>query len=71
MLADAFLVRMVYQASMETTVCCPYCFEFVTLWLDPSDLGELVIDCEVCCRPWRVIVALVDGELVLTVERAQ
>lgn len=56
---------------MEKTICCPYCFELVTIWLDPSDLGELVIDCEVCCRPWLLVVSLEGGELVVSVERAQ
>jgi hypothetical protein len=34
--------------------------------------GELVQDCEVCCRPWRMLVRRRrDGSPVVTVERAQ
>jgi len=35
---------------------CPYCGEFVTIFIDPSG-GEsqtYVEDCPVCCRPWVV-----------------
>lgn len=37
-------------------VTCPWCFESVELVVEPDLLGEMVIDCEVCCRPWRVTV---------------
>ena len=36
----------------EVTVQCPWCFEFVLIWVDPQAQGEMVQDCEVCCRPW-------------------
>ena len=38
------------------TLQCPYCFETLTLWLAPDDVGEMVTDCEVCCRPWQLVV---------------
>jgi hypothetical protein len=38
-------------------VTCPWCFESVELAVEPDLLGETVIDCEVCCRPWLVTVA--------------
>lgn len=43
-------------------VSCPYCGESVELLLDPTggSYQEYVEDCEVCCRPWSVRVA-VDG----------
>ena len=37
-------------------VTCPWCFESVEMVVEPDLLGEMVIDCEVCCRPWRVTV---------------
>lgn len=37
---------------MEHQIQCPYCFEVLTVWLDPMSRGEMVRDCEVCCRPW-------------------
>jgi hypothetical protein len=46
------------------TIQCPYCFETMTLWLPPDDLGEMVTDCEVCCRPWELEIWLdEEGEL--------
>lgn len=43
-------------AGDEVTVRCPYCGEAVELLLDPMVEGELVQDCEVCCRPWSVVI---------------
>lgn len=37
-------------------VTCPWCFERVELWIDASERGTFVQDCDVCCRPWRVVV---------------
>ena len=41
-------------------VDCPWCGEIVELLIDPSggDSQDYVEDCEVCCRPWHVSVAL-------------
>jgi hypothetical protein len=35
---------------------CPYCGEWVTLFIDPGGGEEQVYveDCPVCCRPWTV-----------------
>lgn len=44
-------------------VQCPWCFEFVELVIDPETEGSYVEDCEVCCRPWRIVVAR-DGDRV-------
>lgn len=54
------------------TVICPYCFEVVEVYVDPETVGELVQDCDVCCNPWRLLVARsAQGELSLQAERAQ
>lgn len=37
-------------------VDCPYCGESVEIAIESDLAGEMVWDCEVCCRPWRVIV---------------
>ena len=53
-------------------VQCPYCFETVEVWLEPDVEGEMVMDCEVCCNPWRVRVSRdFDGEPTYSVDRAQ
>ncbi|HUH01647.1 MAG TPA: CPXCG motif-containing cysteine-rich protein [Kofleriaceae bacterium] len=52
-------------------VQCPYCFEWVELWVDPDTAGSFVEDCSVCCRPWQVSAARdADGALLVTVARA-
>jgi hypothetical protein len=54
------------------TVTCPYCFEVLELHVDPDSTGEMVQDCDVCCRPWAVRVSRdEEGELMVTVDRAQ
>ena len=42
----------------DTTVSCPYCGETTQISLDYGSgaVQEYVEDCEVCCRPWRVLV---------------
>jgi hypothetical protein len=53
-------------------VQCPYCFENVDVYIDPETQGELVQDCDVCCRPWVLHVSRGgDGSLVVHASRAQ
>lgn len=53
-------------------VVCPYCFETLEVYVDPESRGELIRDCDVCCRPWRLYVARSeDGDLLLQADRAQ
>lgn len=40
----------------KVEVTCPYCFERVTLGIEPDVHGRMVQDCEVCCNPWHVTV---------------
>jgi hypothetical protein len=46
-------------AETEALVVCPYCAEEVEIALDPGSgaTQEYVEDCQVCCQPWRVVVA--------------
>jgi hypothetical protein len=56
----------------ETMVTCPYCFETQLLVVDPETSGEMIQDCDVCCRPWLVRVARdADGDLVVEIAAAQ
>jgi Cysteine-rich CPXCG len=43
-----------------TLVSCPYCGQSVELLIDAGGgpLQEYVEDCEICCQPWSVRVAL-------------
>jgi hypothetical protein len=53
-------------------VRCPYCREWVELYVDPDTAGDYIEDCEVCCQPWSVRVARdEDGRLQVAVSRAQ
>jgi hypothetical protein len=55
----------------EATVLCPYCGEINEIGLDPGGglRQEYVEDCQVCCRPWKVLVNyLPDGSAVVSVE---
>jgi hypothetical protein len=60
-------------ADLEAEVQCPHCGEPVVIALDPAggDEQEYVEDCQVCCRPWRVVVTYgADGQAVVSVEEA-
>ena len=53
------------------TVLCPYCGELNEIALDPGSgtEQEYTEDCQVCCRPWRVLVTyLPDGSAEVAVE---
>jgi hypothetical protein len=45
-------------AELEAVVWCPYCGEMNEIALDPGSgtHQEYVEDCQVCCRPWLVVV---------------
>ncbi|MDX1809189.1 MAG: CPXCG motif-containing cysteine-rich protein [Sulfurospirillaceae bacterium] len=48
----------------ERTITCPYCWESISLYLEP-DIGEesitVVEDCYVCCSPIEITYAARDG----------
>jgi hypothetical protein len=52
------------------TVTCPYCGEDVEIYIEADVKGTFVQDCEVCCNPWRVRLANVDGARDIRVMRA-
>ncbi|NNE17097.1 MAG: CPXCG motif-containing cysteine-rich protein [Myxococcales bacterium] len=57
---------------MEDTaeLTCPYCFEQVEVYVDPQTEGQLIRDCDVCCRPCALHVSRsIDGELFVLVSR--
>ncbi len=54
-----------------TRVQCPYCFEWVEIQIEPDLSGEMVFDCEVCCRPWAVHITWDGGQPRVVVRRAQ
>ncbi|KIG16271.1 hypothetical protein DB30_04731 [Enhygromyxa salina] len=52
-------------------VSCPWCGEQQELWVDPATTGQMVQDCDVCCRPWQVHVSRDElGQLQVHVERS-
>lgn len=54
----------------QFVVQCPYCGEFVEIYLELDVRGSFVQDCEVCCNPWRIRVTREDGERRVDVARA-
>tara|TARA_B100000795_G_scaffold187708_1_gene142783 strand:- start:223 stop:411 length:189 start_codon:yes stop_codon:yes gene_type:complete len=47
----------------EETIICPYCWESITLLVDPSESQLYTEDCFVCCRP-ILVRSDVNGEYV-------
>lgn len=43
---------------------CPYCWEEISMLLDPSVTATYVEDCEVCCNPIQVSTRFEAGDLV-------
>ena len=72
--SDCDFVVLLSSNAMDDTalLTCPYCFENVEVYIDPQSEGELIRDCDVCCRPWSLQVSRgVDGELFVRASRAQ
>ena len=46
-------------------ITCPYCWERFSISAEPEtgDSQELVVDCEICCRPIRVVLTIEDGRM--------
>jgi hypothetical protein len=48
----------------EHSFPCPFCWQTITILLDMSvSQQDMVQDCEVCCRPMRIVYSVRDGEL--------
>ena len=52
---------------IELEVACPYCGEWVEIAFEEDLLGEMVWDCEVCCRPWSLNLRAYAGEIQVEV----
>lgn len=49
----------------ERTFTCPYCWEQISVFLDPSVREqEYIEDCEVCCRPMNIRYRARNGRIV-------
>ena len=42
---------------------CPYCWEEISMLLDPSASQTYIEDCEVCCNPITITTVFEHGEL--------
>jgi hypothetical protein len=71
--ACAYVILAGYPERVEDTVRvrCPYCRDWIDLYVDPDTTGTFVEDCAVCCRPWTVTVERDAGRLRVQVSRAQ
>lgn len=47
----------------EQSVTCPYCWETITLLIDPTESQIYTEDCFVCCRP-ILVDAQIDDDLI-------
>lgn len=44
---------------------CPYCWEQISMLLDPSvDVQSYIEDCEICCNPIAIQLTFASGSLV-------
>jgi len=48
---------------MQATVACLYCGEDNTVFIDETagEEQQYVEDCQVCCKPWQVVISLGRG----------
>lgn len=49
---------------IEREIGCPFCAETITLLVDTSaGSQDYIEDCQVCCRPIRILLAADGGEI--------
>ena len=50
---------------IEKNFSCPYCWQYISMVLDPYDEQcEYIEDCEVCCRPIEIRYKIIEDTLV-------
>ena len=50
--------------SIEHYFTCPYCWQRISMLVDPSESEQVYIeDCEVCCRPIQIQAVVEEGEV--------
>ncbi len=50
---------------IEHFFTCPYCWEKISMLLDPDMNGEKYVeDCQVCCNPIEIVFKIVDAKVV-------
>ena len=57
----------------EASVQCPWCWEYITVLVDPSAGDQAYVeDCSVCCRPIELSVAVAtDGTVTVGAGREE
>ena len=48
---------------LEESITCPFCWEVITLLIDPSESQTYTEDCFVCCRPILVETSFAGDEV--------
>ena len=49
---------------IEHFFTCPYCWETVSMLLDPDMSEEAYVeDCQVCCNPMEITFIMIEGKL--------
>ncbi len=50
---------------LEHFFTCPYCWEQISMLLDPDMSGEVYVeDCQVCCNPIEIEFMIEEGRLI-------
>lgn len=52
------------EEPLEYDFSCPYCWEMISMLLEPTPEGQVYVeDCEVCCNPIEIRFRGEDGEI--------
>lgn len=55
----------IHFAEAEYFFTCPYCWQQISMMIDPSiSRQEYIEDCEVCCNPIEIRYVIEDGQIV-------
>jgi len=54
-----------FTSHMEHFFSCPYCWQEISMVLDPAVKSQTYVeDCEVCCHPIQIRYSFEDGEII-------
>ncbi len=52
---------------VEKSITCPFCWESITILVDPSESQIYTEDCFVCCRPILINAQINHGDIYIEV----
>ena len=57
---------MEFSELLEKDITCPFCWELISILVDPSEAQTYTEDCSVCCHPILIQTEFFDDDIVIS-----